>query len=245
MSKLIDLTGQKFGRLTVLSKDNNRITKGGSYWICQCKCGKIKSIKSSSLRRGEIQSCGCLRNERTKKAKENLGLVDNLIGQRFGLLTVIGKSSKRGASGAVYWICKCDCGNIKEIQGNNLKRKDENRTISCGCAHKSFGELKISETLNENNILYRFQYNFPDFAKYHHYDFALLSNNRPVRLIEFDGELHYKDIPHFGSLEDRQKRDLLKNQYAKDHNIPLVRIPYWERDNITLDMILGDKYLIK
>ena len=54
MSKLIDLTGQKFGRLTVLSKDTNRITTSGSYWICQCDCGTVKSIKSSSLRRGEI-----------------------------------------------------------------------------------------------------------------------------------------------------------------------------------------------
>jgi hypothetical protein len=34
MSKLIDLTGQRFGRLIVLNKDNERITKSGSYWIC-------------------------------------------------------------------------------------------------------------------------------------------------------------------------------------------------------------------
>lgn len=244
MSKLIDLTGQRFGRLTVLQKDNKRITKSGSYWICQCDCGNIKSIKSSSLRRGEIQSCGCLRNERTKQAKEQLGLVDDLIGQRFGLLTVIGKSSKRSAGGSVYWICKCDCENIKEIQSNNLKRKDENRTISCGCKHRSLGEIQISEILNKNNVLYKSQYNFQDFAKYH-YDFAIIKNNVPIRLIEFDGELHYKEIPHFGSLEERQKRDDIKNKYAKDHNIPLVRIPYWERDSITLDMIMGDQYLVK
>ena len=80
MSKLIDLTNQKFGRLTVLCKDTERITKNGSYWICQCECGKTKSVKSSSLRRGEIQSCGCLRNERIAQTKEQLGLVDNLVG---------------------------------------------------------------------------------------------------------------------------------------------------------------------
>ena len=58
MSKLIDLTNQTFGRLTVLEKDKARKTNSGSYWICQCECGNIKSIKSSSLRRGEITSCG-------------------------------------------------------------------------------------------------------------------------------------------------------------------------------------------
>ena len=62
MSKLIDLTGQKFGKLLVISKDITKKTNSGSYWVCKCDCGKIKSIKSSSLRRGEIQSCGCLRN---------------------------------------------------------------------------------------------------------------------------------------------------------------------------------------
>ena len=68
------------------------------------------------------------------------------------------------------------------------------------------------------------------------------------RLIEFDGSQHYnktnlnweEQIP----LQDRQQRDQLKNEWAAAHNIPLVRIPYWERDNITLDMILGNKYLI-
>lgn len=59
MSKLIDLTNQTFGRLTVLEKDKKRKTNSGSYWICQCECGNIKSVKSSSLRRGEITSCGC------------------------------------------------------------------------------------------------------------------------------------------------------------------------------------------
>ena len=41
-----------------------------------------------------------------------------------------------------------------------------------------------------------------------------------------------------------EQRDLFRNQWAAAHNIPLVRIPYWERDNITLEMLLGDKYLV-
>ena len=82
MSRLIDLTGNKYGRLTVLHKDTERKTNSGSYWVCQCNCGKIKSIKSSSLRRGEIESCGCLRNERTYEANEHNR--DHLEGQKFG-----------------------------------------------------------------------------------------------------------------------------------------------------------------
>ena len=244
MSKLIDLTGQKFGRLTVLHKDSEKITSSGSYWVCQCECGKIKSVKSSSLRRGEIQSCGCLRNERSKIAKEQLGLVDNLVGQRFGFLTVLCKDEEetKKHSGAVYWSCQCDCGTIKSIRGQSLKRKDENRTISCGCIHKSIGELQIIDLLTDNNISFIDEYRFPDLPT-KRFDFAIIKNEKIIRLIEFDGEAHYTTI--WDDVEITKRRDKEKNEYALSHNIPLVRIPYWERDKITLDMLLGDKYLVK
>lgn len=47
------------------------------------------------------------------------------------------------------------------------------------------------------------------------------------------------------SLKDIQTRDQEKNEWAAAHNIPLIRIPYTQRDNITLDMLLGDQYLVK
>ena len=79
-----------------------------------------------------------------------------------------------------------------------------------------------------------------------HFDFSILNDdNKVIRLIEFDGEQHYEEVSLFrDGLEEIQRRDKEKNEWATIHNIPLVRIPYWERDNITLDMILGDKYLI-
>ena len=251
MSKLIDLTGQKFGRLTVLYKDTERITKSGSYWICQCECGKIKSIKSSSLRRGEIISCGCYRTEKIMATKEEKGLIDNLIGQRFGFLTVLEKDPERALGGAVKWICQCDCGNIVSVRGSALKDKTENRTISCGCYHIPLGELQIKEILDKNNIPYSQQKGFTTLPR-KHFDFAIYDNqDNLLRLIEFDGEQHFifkKDSSWWNDEENfkkTQKRDQEKNNWAKEHNIPLIRIPYWERDNITLEMIMGDQYLVK
>ena len=244
MSKMIDLTGNKYGRLTVLKKDKERITKSGSYWICQCECGKIKSIRSSSLRNGDIVSCGCYRMEKIMATKEKNGLIDNLIGQQFGFLTVLSKDPERTKDGTVKWICKCACGNITSVRGSSLKCKTENRTISCGCAHISFGELKIKNILDENNIIYSQQQGFKDLPR-KHYDFAIFENNKIIRLIEFDGEQHYKEINNnWESLDVIQKRDQEKNEYAKVNNIPLVRIPYWERNNITLEMLFSEKYLI-
>ena len=75
-----------------------------------------------------------------------------------------------------------------------------------------------------------------------------MENDIIIRLIEFDGIQHYSDRSGVWNQKDSlkrcQERDKRKNQWAKDYNIPLVRIPYWERDKITLDMIMGDQYLV-
>ena len=66
MGTVIDLTGQRFGRLTVI----NRSGSGGkdARWLCKCECGKEKVVRSSCLRNGETKSCGCLSNELKSKA---------------------------------------------------------------------------------------------------------------------------------------------------------------------------------
>lgn len=54
----IDLTGKKYGRLTVLNREPNK--KGhSSRWKCKCQCGNIVIVYASSLRSGATQSCGC------------------------------------------------------------------------------------------------------------------------------------------------------------------------------------------
>lgn len=65
MSKILDLTGQKFGRLKVLQFIE--IRKHHSYWLCKCNCGNITEVSNSSLRSGKVKSCGCLRKEVTRQ----------------------------------------------------------------------------------------------------------------------------------------------------------------------------------
>lgn len=65
-----DLTGQRFGRLTVIEQDKNRTTKAVK-WVCQCDCGKIVSVAGFNLQNGNSRSCGCLNSETvTKRNKE-------------------------------------------------------------------------------------------------------------------------------------------------------------------------------
>jgi hypothetical protein len=65
--KHIEMTGRRFGRLVVLSR-NGSCTSGGAIWSCMCDCGEIKSILGKSLRSGVTQSCGCLGKERRTAA---------------------------------------------------------------------------------------------------------------------------------------------------------------------------------
>lgn len=61
MPKLIDMTGQRFGRLTVIERHG---TKGGhAAWLCECTCGNTVIVDGKFLRMGATQSCGCYRKE--------------------------------------------------------------------------------------------------------------------------------------------------------------------------------------
>ena len=92
--------GDKFGKLTVMEAAEPSGT--GRKWKCRCECGKEVLAYQSALISGNKKSCGCLKSpDRT--------------GQRFGLLTVLGRSEKRAPRGkrtVPLWECRCDCGAI-------------------------------------------------------------------------------------------------------------------------------------
>lgn len=123
-SNFVDLTGKRFGRLTVISRAEN---KGGkTNWHCKCDCGNEKDVLAINLSRGFTQSCGCLHNEDFA----NRRFID-LSGNRYGKLTVIKRAENRGKD--VFWLCKCDCGNTTEVNGSRLR---SGKTKSCGCLRK-------------------------------------------------------------------------------------------------------------
>lgn len=68
MAKFLDLTGKRFGRLTVIGVDKK--VKSGKreryYWKCKCDCGNIKSVRTDCLTSGNVNSCGCLKKEQDR-----------------------------------------------------------------------------------------------------------------------------------------------------------------------------------
>lgn len=62
----IDLTGKKFGKLTVIKRTHNSV-HNAAQWVCICDCGKTVVVNSNNLRTGHTKSCGCSRTESTSK----------------------------------------------------------------------------------------------------------------------------------------------------------------------------------
>lgn len=242
---LTSLIGKKFGRLIVLERDLSKPIghSCASYWICKCECGNTTSVSHVTLTSGKVKSCGCLQSDllRQKNTKD-------LTNQRFGMLVAKENTYKLSKYHSYIWRCECDCGN-KNYYGSAGMLLSQN-VYSCGCNKRSVGEKIINEILLKNNFLFIQEYRFKDseISKLR-YDFAILNDDYEViRLVEFDGEQHTRPVSKFGGEEEfliLQQHDKLKNEYAKKHNIPLVRIPYKERNNLSLDLIIGDKYLIK
>ena len=136
----VDFTGERFGWLVALKVTQERKSNGGAVWLCRCDCGNEVCVPAGNLKRGTTKSCGCIRRV-------------NLVGQRFGNLTVLRLGKKSGHGDGSFWVCKCECGNECEVHASKLK---SGHTGSCGCSHqklinnivnKKFGEITVIEDI--------------------------------------------------------------------------------------------------
>lgn len=118
MSKLVDLTGRRFGRLLVIGIYDRG--KGGSIrWKCQCDCGNIIPVFKNTLLKdnGTIKSCGCVYADELRKE----------IGKRKDHLEIVGVK-QYGRKCRV--VVKCDCGTVREMTLSQFNNPDKH---SCGC----------------------------------------------------------------------------------------------------------------
>lgn len=142
MRKRIDLSGETFGRLTVIEKADKTYKYGGTAWRCKCECGNDIVVSYKNLVSGHTKSCGCYNRElcskRRAKAKP---------GMRFGRLTII-KKSGYDKFGSIMWECKCECGKTAIVRSNILL---SGRTVSCGCYSRE-ATSERSKKYNEYSI---------------------------------------------------------------------------------------------
>ena len=223
----LDLIGTRIGKLEVieyLGKNNSTYHQ----YLCKCDCGntviRYREYILKAIKDNKECDCGCVR-------------LNKLVGQRFGKLTVIKYASKDRHG--INWLCKCDCGNFKEIRESYLI---SGHTKSCGCT-QSHGEERVGQLFLEHNIYYEKEKTFE----------GLLSDKgSPLRLdyylpeyncvIEYDGIQHFALIKSGWDNEERYNlrvyHDLLKVKYCIDNNITLIKIPYTHRDTVSIEEVL-------
>lgn len=126
MAKVVDLTGQKFGRLTVVSFVGVERLK--RRWRCKCECGRYSTVAAGNLQSGGVRSCGCMKSEK--------GARIDVSGRVFGMLTALRPVPTD--DGPARWLCQCACGGQKMAEAGALRAGG---VISCGC--KSKGILSL------------------------------------------------------------------------------------------------------
>lgn len=133
MGKFIDITGQKFNRLTVVSRAENNKYKNAT-WNCICDCGNTLIVISRDLMGSHTKSCGCIQKEKAKLTSKDI------TGQKFGRLTVISRSGTKNRKAT--WNCVCECGTKIITSGVYLRNS---YVRSCGCLQKerAIGAPKI------------------------------------------------------------------------------------------------------
>lgn len=129
--------GAVYGALTVLEYLPPDGT-GKRKCLCRCSCGNLCRVSLTNLKSGHTRSCGCLAE---KQVRERL---EQMVGQRYGMLTVIGLSrERRGRS--LLLVCRCDCGRTSYQTRHDLI---SGKARSCGCEaartrERNFGGIHL------------------------------------------------------------------------------------------------------
>lgn len=199
-------------------------------------CGEIincmpkEFVKSKNPRR-----CICMSNRTRWTTQKLSNYIDETFNEEFTLLSeYINRKTQ-------VTVLHNECGKTRKIRPENILRDG----ITCTCQKNTKGEQKIISYLLNKNIEHETQYKFDNLKNKFplKFDFALYFDNKFL-LIEYDGEFHFEDTSFNQKYKEKflkgRKRDILKNEYCKKNKIKLIRIPYWEYNNIEqiLDEVL-------
>ena len=211
-----------------------RLEKFGTKITKQClQCGE----QFITTTKRETKFCGrdC---SHTYKRKSHSQFVAELIEIYSGMIVPL--EIYKGADSEIDYKC-LKCGSIGRKKAGRFLGKYKRGCGNCSNGSKnSKGSQEIERFLEERNMEYEKEYRFNGLRMKSSllYDFAVLKNGLVELLIEYDGRQHFEPIDEWGGeaeLERTKESDSLKNQYAIDNNIPLIRIKY-DCEDITSEL---------
>lgn len=205
-----DLTGQKFGRLTVTDKFEKRIMgsdkRSVRYLLCNCDCGNQKYVMLSQLTSGTTESCGCIK-------KEMLGARHKPLhkGEEYGELTIIKELPRTGKQ--FKYLCKCSCGKETTAERTNIMN---GHTTTCGhSTGLDRGNLSV-----QNRDLYCVYMEMVKRATKEEYPAARLYYNKGVRLYgewSNDTPKGFENFLDWAATVGGYRKGLMIDKEALDH----------------------------
>ena len=199
----------------------------------QCECGnkfKVPFEKFKDRNRRQCKTCGIeLRAVQRRKTQSQFEIqIEEMYKGEYSVLEEYKNDFTK------ILVRHNECGYEYRVRPSNILRNRK-----CPICTSSNGEYQINRWLIENNFTYEREYTFDDLVSDLdnplRFDFAIFKNNTIKMLIEFDGEQHQRHIKGWQTIQDFKKlklHDSFKDNYCKDNNIKLVRIPYTDIDNI-------------
>lgn len=159
----IDLTGQKFSRLTAIERHLPNSQNGNCMWLCQCDCGKKVVVDGYSLRKGITRSCGCLRKDiahdiamGNQSFRKSMGNMENLKTKDGVFWASLHKSSRNNSSvigvsydkGGQVWIARLRF-NGKYVLNRSSKSFSEAVDMRRKAELQYWGETKLPRVMSE------------------------------------------------------------------------------------------------
>ena len=216
-----ELVGSEYSILGRYGVDNKEKVK-----TVHTTCGHVYYVSPHEFLSG--RRCPKCFGTPLKTQEEFEEEVHSLVGDEY---SVVGKYV---STGKPIEIKHNTCGKVNNVTPNSFLRGS--RCFNCN-RYLSKGESAIEEYLKDNDVYFEKEYRFEDLKNSHllRFDFAVLDGSEIKALIEYDGIQHFEPVDFFGGdsrLEYQKRNDALKNSYCRENNLKLIRIPYWDYDNI-------------
>lgn len=124
MAQLINMTGQRWGKWTILRLAPSNPERPEAIWLCRCECGTEQPVSGVRLRAGNSTQC--------RRCSYPPSVA---VGDIFGSWTVLATAGRYRAFGNAshrMYSCRCQCGLVKEVRGSNLTRGIAKSCAPCG-----------------------------------------------------------------------------------------------------------------
>ena len=214
------ITSRGYELIEILYIDNYEHVK------IKCKKGHEWIIRYDSFKRRNQECYECRNRNKTIRGDKE---IEEYIKERgYEPMRIFKKEDNSGRI-ITYITIKCFNNHEWTTRFHSFRRG-----VNCPCCNISKGEQEIMNWLEKNNIEYVYDDEY--FKDLKGINGGLLRPDFIIEdkriWIEYDGEFHYKNIYETQNFENMETHDELKNKYAEENGWKLIRIPYWDFDNI-------------